>query len=422
MKKVFMLFSLLLVSGLLAQPLQVINSGTTSAFMYGSFLNNSNGFAVLGTGNYLKTVDGGSTWIPCVSGSTGINSMCFINTMTGFSCGQNGTLGKTTNGGVNWTYTSYLSVSYRSICFVDSLRGYIVGAASVVLMTTNAGLNWQLQNFPIPDVILTDVKFINGKGYITADNPRNLFVSSDGGNTWLDAKIGSGLVINRKIALQNQYGYVAGYDQSVPYNRASICFTSNGGTTWQEKISDAKCLLYGVAISPVNPRVAIAVGRYEDDPINHNRGYFRRTTNGGETWTEESWGGVDDTVTFRTVSATNTDFFLFGSKGQILKTSHIVSVSQIGSEVPQDFKLAQNFPNPFNPSTTIRFALPKVSAVSLTVTDLSGRIVARLVENDMLAAGTYQKTLNAGLLSSGIYFYTLQTDTYTDTKKMMLIK
>jgi hypothetical protein len=91
------------------------------------------------------------------------------------------------------------------------------------------------------------------------------------------------------------------------------------------------------------------------------------------------------------------------------------------AEIPAQFKLNQNFPNPFNLTTKIRFALPKSSQVSLVVYDGLGRKVEELV-NSRLNPGTFEVTWDAVNYSSGIYFYKLVTEGYTDTKKMLMIK
>lgn len=422
MKKFFMLLCLLLVNGLSAQPLQVVQSGTTADFMNSSFLSNTNGFGVLGNGNYVKTVDGGSTWTQCLSGSSQVLCLNFVNPVVGFSCGLNGLIGKTTNGGANWSYITFGSAPLRSICFLNNSTGYIVGSASTILITTNGGTNWNRQVVPVEDAFLSAIQFENGIGYISADEERNFFTTTNGGVNWIDAKVGTGLVTSRSVSFRSSVGCLVGVEQSLGYFRPAMCFTTNGGLNWKQRVGNSHAYLYCTVISPINPNVVIAVGNYVNDPVHHYQGYISRTTNGGETWSEEAWGDANDTVEFRSVSATATDFLIFGSKGLILKTSHIVGINQISSEVPQDFKLAQNFPNPFNPSTTIRFDLPKASAVNLTVTDLSGRIIARLVDGDKLPAGSYNYKFDAAGLASGLYFYTIQTETMNDTKKMMLIK
>lgn len=88
---------------------------------------------------------------------------------------------------------------------------------------------------------------------------------------------------------------------------------------------------------------------------------------------------------------------------------------------PSEFKLLQNYPNPFNPVTKIDYALPKAGFVKLVVFDILGREVATLV-NDVKQAGIYSVDFNASSLSSGIYFYRLESNGLTDIKKMMLVK
>jgi hypothetical protein len=96
-------------------------------------------------------------------------------------------------------------------------------------------------------------------------------------------------------------------------------------------------------------------------------------------------------------------------------------IATLSSQVPDRFALSQNFPNPFNPTTKINFAVPYRSFVSLKVYDLNGREVSALV-NNTLQAGTYQYEFDAAALPSGTYFYKLETSDFTSTKKLILIK
>jgi hypothetical protein len=89
--------------------------------------------------------------------------------------------------------------------------------------------------------------------------------------------------------------------------------------------------------------------------------------------------------------------------------------------VPEDFSLSQNYPNPFNPVTNIEFMVSKSSFVKLAVFDVSGREVETLV-NQSMSAGSYKADWNATKYSSGIYFYSITTENYHETKKMILIK
>ncbi len=102
--------------------------------------------------------------------------------------------------------------------------------------------------------------------------------------------------------------------------------------------------------------------------------------------------------------------------------SLITSVEQIESDIlPEEFRLEQNYPNPFNPTTTIRFALPQKSKVTLRLFDIIGREVVTLVD-DELPTGEYKLVLEAGNLSSGVYFYRLETPDFVMTRKLTLLK
>lgn len=100
----------------------------------------------------------------------------------------------------------------------------------------------------------------------------------------------------------------------------------------------------------------------------------------------------------------------------------IVGVNNISTTVPEKFSLKQNFPNPFNPTTSIRFDVTKSSKMTLSVYDASGKLVQTLINNEVVPTGTNEVVFDAGKLSSGVYFYTLSSDNFKETKKMMLIK
>jgi hypothetical protein len=91
------------------------------------------------------------------------------------------------------------------------------------------------------------------------------------------------------------------------------------------------------------------------------------------------------------------------------------------SELPVNFKLSQNYPNPFNPVTKIAYALPKSGLVTLRVYDILGKEVATLV-NEVKNAGNYSVDFSASNFTSGVYFYKIETNGFSDIKKMMLIK
>jgi hypothetical protein len=91
------------------------------------------------------------------------------------------------------------------------------------------------------------------------------------------------------------------------------------------------------------------------------------------------------------------------------------------ARVPESFSLAQNFPNPFNPGTTISYQIPAQGHVTLKVFDVLGREIATLVNKDQIA-GYKSVTWDASNIPSGLYFYRLQTKDFTQTRKLLLMK
>jgi hypothetical protein len=100
--------------------------------------------------------------------------------------------------------------------------------------------------------------------------------------------------------------------------------------------------------------------------------------------------------------------------------SKLLAVRQIGA-TPGTFRLDQNFPNPFNPTTIISYQLPAAGHVTLTIFDLLGRKVVTLVDQQK-PAGFYRQTWDAGRMASGVYFCRLISGTFTQTRKLLLIK
>jgi serine protease AprX len=188
--------------------------------------------------------------------------------------------------------------------------------------------------------------------------------------------------------------------------------------------------------------------------------YYRKSTNGGGTWTNYT------PVTYSSISA---DTFFFPITGSTAGTRveyyfaaqdialpapkmstlpsggsginppgttapparftynvNLVGISGNTNEIPEVFKLYNNYPNPFNPVTKIKFDIPanvksEKSNVKMIVYDILGREVSVLV-NEQLNPGSYEVDFDASNFTSGVYFYRLETDGFTDTKKMLLVK
>jgi hypothetical protein len=114
-----------------------------------------------------------------------------------------------------------------------------------------------------------------------------------------------------------------------------------------------------------------------------------------------------------------------GHKSPLVWDSASVNITLTGvnenQNHPLEYKLYSNYPNPFNPSTTIRYSIPEASFTSIKIYDVIGNEVSSLV-NENKPAGFYEVKFNASNLSSGIYFYTIQAGSFKETKKMILLK
>ncbi len=127
----------------------------------------------------------------------------------------------------------------------------------------------------------------------------------------------------------------------------------------------------------------------------------------------------------RLVTSVNTDA-AYGlanivSDNTTLAKKNFNKVNFMGSEIPITYELSNNFPNPFNPSTTIRYQIPQDGIVTLKIYDILGSEVATLVNEEKLA-GKYEVNFNASSLASGVYIYKIQAGSFINSKKMILLK
>jgi hypothetical protein len=118
-------------------------------------------------------------------------------------------------------------------------------------------------------------------------------------------------------------------------------------------------------------------------------------------WTDERAGGYDMDIYTAAIDLTG--------------------IQPAANKTPDRFELNQNYPNPFNPITTINFSLPLLSKINLSVFNLNGQLVSTIYEGEM-AAGNHSVTWDGSGVSSGVYFYRLVSGSFTDTKKMILVK
>ncbi len=155
---------------------------------------------------------------------------------------------------------------------------------------------------------------------------------------------------------------------------------------------------------------------------------FGLSSSGEEVWLENSTGVVIDNYTFGAMAETQTfsrvpnggTFYLVNALTKGTDNQSTVGIEK-ETEIPSGYALLQNYPNPFNPTTTITYQLPKEGFVELKVFDAVGREVALLV-SEVKPAGSHQVNFNAGRLASGVYLYSLKTASFSQVKKLMLLK
>ena len=178
---------------------------------------------------------------------------------------------------------------------------------------------------------------------------------------------------------------------------------------WYPQTSGTTYWLSGVSFTDANNGTDVGVG-----------GTILRTTNGGTNWISQTSGTTNHLRGVSFVDA-NTGWAV-GDSGTILRTTNGgVKVVNISTKIPSIHSLEQNYPNPFNPTTNIKFDIPKLTNVKIIIYNALGKELTSLV-NEKLSAGSYEVDWNASNYASGVYFYKLETEEFTNTKKMVLLK
>ncbi|MBS4028007.1 MAG: T9SS type A sorting domain-containing protein [Ignavibacteriales bacterium] len=327
------------------------------------FLNSSTGFAVGGNGLILKTTNGGTDWIKKNSPtSSGIGSVFFLDNQNGWACGTQ-TIIKTTDQGENWTLltTDSTVIAITDISFGSLTSGWCVGLYGKHIKTTDGGSSWIPTSFPSSDRSWYGIQYLSPSIAVAVGGGK-IARTTNAGESWDIVWVQSGDQLNSVSFANSEIGWAVG--------SSKILKTTNGGVSWGAQqwgpyhyLSEVHCSdsLHAWAISSV--------------------GVFYKTTNGGVTSVENTLNGNDPTL----------------------------------------LSLFQNYPNPFNPTTAINFLIPEREFVSLKIYDLLGKEIETLV-NEEMKIGNYTAKWDATNLPSGMYFYRLTSGTFSETKKMILMK
>lgn len=271
----------------------------------------------------------------------------------------------------------------------------------------------------------TFVNYLVGKAYIAVGNNR----------TGLNIKIDN-LTYNTSKAfawdLNSTHTIEAISPQTVGNTRYIFSNWSNGGSQSQtitvgNTVSDYTASftthyrMLGFT-SPLGLPVTISnSGSYLDSGSVHNVALSSyQVQHNGKTYYFSSWEGTGAGSYTGTNQTANITMNGFISQKAIFDTID-VGISNYNSLVPDKFALYQNYPNPFNPTTNIKFDIAKSSVTSLVVYDMLGKEVTKLV-NEVLEPGSYQYTFNAVNFPSGIFYYKITTEGYSEIRKMILIK
>jgi photosystem II stability/assembly factor-like uncharacterized protein len=344
-----------------------VDAGISAGFSAVSMPDAETAFVVGSGGTILKSTDSGNTWVPQVSGvSVGLSGVHFIDADNGTVVGSGGTILRTWNGGDDWyPQTSGTTDNLSKVSFSSPSVGFIIGQSGTILKTIDGGAAWTAELSPIED--LTDVHTFNQNNVTIVGGLCNI---------------------------------LAKRDQTVPVFSATLAARLSRTFVQLEWSIDGDDQIKGFHMYRRSGSTA------EYARLNH-----RLIPKETRTFTDRT---VRPEVQY--------EFTL----GVVFDDGSEVRSNIVTSELPPAaLELSQNYPNPFNPVTSIRFFLPETQQVQLTIYDVSGRLVAILVDRVMLFGDhnvEWDARNQAGqAVSSGVYYYQLVTDKRKITRKMVLI-
>jgi photosystem II stability/assembly factor-like uncharacterized protein len=306
---------------------------------------------------------------------------------------------RSTDNGQTWQYFApegkYITVSPN---------GHIFAAGTGIYRTTDDGVEWtEITNGTNSNV--TDL-LAGETGSVFAASYDGVYRTTNEGDTWVNMlPILSGVkAVCLATGSSGELFAGSGYGE--------IFRSTDDGTNWTRV--DSGAITADISVLKVNSHGVIFAGTY-------GGGVFR-STDAGASWTQLSAGLTSDLVQALIVDA---DGYIYaGADGGGVSRSFqptVTSVDEGAPGRPTTFTLAQNYPNPFNPSTEINFSVARRSFVQLKVYNVTGEEVATLVYQE-LSPGNYRTTWIAGNVASGVYFYRLIADSFSETRKLVLIR
>jgi photosystem II stability/assembly factor-like uncharacterized protein len=361
--------------------------------------------------NMWKTTDGGTTtaWTPITLPTLPTSSITYIAvhptnpdivwiTYGGYQAGEK--VYESTDGGLSWTNISgalpnlpimsivhYKKATDRNVLFVGTDLGVYVSeqalpAPPTTLSKVNAS-DWAQYNSGLPNVVVSELEI-----FYAASGPDKLRAGTYGRGLW-ETDIDAALPVELTSFTVN----------SVEGNRVSL--------QWE---TATEVNNYGFEIERQNSNKINKLSELNADDWK-SIGFIEGHGNSNST---KLYSFIDESVS----GGSN---FVYRLKQIDIDGKYEYSDLVEIKVVPVNFELTQNYPNPFNPTTIIKYSVPMKSQISLTIFDLLGREISKLV-NGVQETGVYEASFDASKLSSGIYYYTLSAGDFTQTKKMMLVK
>jgi photosystem II stability/assembly factor-like uncharacterized protein len=322
-------------------------------------------------GLVYKTIDAGITWLEKSNGLPGLG----YGIIWKINIHPRNT---------SWIWTSQQLLNYQS---------------------TNGGENWSqffINGQKVREAVC-DLKRPDTLYVIVGNSADTLLRTTDGGGSWNIRRVGAPLSL---LTIDQNSPNVLYADSG----SRGVAKSTNGGLTWSR-------------VDSVSPRdIFVNTGNSSYVYASTFGLGVRRSTNGGLLWHDYN-NGLPYLNTFTVRSATGQSNKLFVSTfgGSIYKVDQTITSVQNRISIPYTFSLDQNFPNPFNPTTTIFYSIPKPTYVTLKLYDLLGREVAIIV-NELQDAGQHQTRLDASIFTSGVYFYRLQSGEFMQTRKLVVVK
>jgi hypothetical protein len=395
-------------------------------------------------GGVRKSTDGGQTWQNVASAFNGrtIEEAFDGNLYASiWFYPQNEGLYRSTNGGDTWAGPIYSVPSGNNIFSIAVKPGspnysVFAGTRNGVMRSTDSGASFQSANNGIPANSWVRDLEIDSFGIIAAATTNGLFISTNNGDLWEQA---TGIP-----ASDTTVTLIFDYPITTEDGGNTRLYTGSENGYIYQSFADSKYLLCTLMAIFGDGEVASIFGAYlliESKKLNAVAVYPAGGDVGGVYVTNDTRVGFvkenDGLPSNPKVSALSgrvvqtrsgeeaevyAGLYENTSTGaKIYKRTFVVGVEDISSGVPTSYELEQNYPNPFNPVTTIQFSIPQQSFVTLEIFNSLGEKVSTLVSEE-LNAGTYKYEWKAGNLSSGVYYYKLVANDFSQTKKLILLR